>query len=167
MTKTQQNTTDATAIKNAVISMGHSTTKQNPSGGGMTNKFEISDEELLSKAWKRGRKTAGKAVRVLTDKQVQNLIEKSTDYYYTTTFIRDGITGERHALRRTDSGMWLVTDSQESAKPNLKPTMEDQPETVDWDVQIEQLPPRRSEQVVVKFIQGYYRKPTKATGGDA
>ena len=27
---------------------------------------------------------------------------------------------------------------------------------IDWDVKIEQLPPRRSEQVVVKFIQGSY-----------
>ena len=32
-------------------------------------------------------------------------------------------------------------------------------ETVDWDVKIEQLPPRPSRQIVVKFIQGSYRPP--------
>ena len=32
-------------------------------------------------------------------------------------------------------------------------------ETVDWDVQIEQLPPRPSEQVVATFVQGHYRPP--------
>lgn len=32
-------------------------------------------------------------------------------------------------------------------------------ETIDWDVKIEQLPPRCSEQVVVTFIQGSYRTP--------
>jgi hypothetical protein len=32
-------------------------------------------------------------------------------------------------------------------------------ETVDWDVQIEQLPPRRSEQILVRFVQGSYRPP--------
>ena len=32
-------------------------------------------------------------------------------------------------------------------------------ETVDWDVQIEQLPPRRSELIVVRFTQGSYRPP--------
>jgi len=34
-----------------------------------------------------------------------------------------------------------------------------EPEMVDWDVRIEQLPPRRSEQVVVRFTQGSYRSP--------
>jgi len=32
-------------------------------------------------------------------------------------------------------------------------------EMVDLDVQIEQLPPRRSEQVMVRFTQGSYRLP--------
>lgn len=32
-------------------------------------------------------------------------------------------------------------------------------EVVDWDVQIEQLPPRPSQQIVVRFIQGSYRPP--------
>ena len=38
---------------------------------------------------------------------------------------------------------------------------EEELETVDWDVQIEQLPPRRSEQVVVVFTQGSYRPPRR------
>lgn len=40
---------------------------------------------------------------------------------------------------------------------------DDELETIDWDVKIEQLPPRRSEQVVVRFIQGSYRKPRIVT----
>jgi len=36
---------------------------------------------------------------------------------------------------------------------------DDASDTLDWDVQIEQLPPRHSEQAVVTFIQGSYRPP--------
>lgn len=41
----------------------------------------------------------------------------------------------------------------------LKPKVSYDIETVDWDVQIEQLPPRCSEQVVIGFVQGSYRPP--------
>lgn len=37
--------------------------------------------------------------------------------------------------------------------------VEEEIETIDWDVKIEQLPPRHSEQVVVRFTQGSYRPP--------
>lgn len=37
--------------------------------------------------------------------------------------------------------------------------MPSEPPEDDWDLQIETPPPRHSEQVVVKFIPGAYRKP--------
>ena len=64
----------------------------------------------------------------------------------------------------TSAQSWWTYSFPESILDELVPdggveNVREELETVDWDVQIEQLPPRRSEQVVVRFKQGSYRPP--------
>jgi len=64
----------------------------------------------------------------------------------------------------TSGQSWWTYSYPESVLDELVPdggveNVREELETVDWDVQSEQLPPRRSEQVVVRFKQGSYRPP--------
>ena len=68
-----------------------------------------------------------------------------------------------HAAQ-TSGQSWWTYSFPESIPDELVPdggteNAREELETINWDVKIEQLPPRRSEQVVVKFIQGSYRPP--------
>ena len=54
---------------------------------------------------------------------------------------------------------WCTYSFPKRILDELVPDKGEELETVDWNVQIDQLPPRRSKQVVVRFARGSYRPP--------
>lgn len=59
---------------------------------------------------------------------------------------------------QADRDAWKEIDDSTDADPHGR-LAKLRDEAIEEDVKIEQLPPRRSEQVVVRFTQGSYRPP--------